>query len=112
MSLKYIYENDFTVIMGSSGSGKSTLLYALSGIDSINKGEILYKNNDITKISQNKMAQLRSNDFGFVFQQSNLVSNLTLFENVLVAGFLNNKYVKSNIYDDINILFENMNLSQ
>lgn len=82
-----IYEGDFTVIMGASGAGKSTLLYALSGMDGITDGEVLFKGERISGISENKMAKLRADEFGFVFQQTHLVSNLTLFENVATAGY-------------------------
>lgn len=82
-----IYEGDFTVIMGSSGAGKSTLLYALSGMDAITGGSVTFKGQEISKLSEKKMAQLRADEFGFVFQQIHLVSNLTLYENVMVAGF-------------------------
>lgn len=82
-----IYEGDFTVIMGSSGAGKSTLLYALSGMDAISGGSVNFKGKEISQLSEKKMAELRAKEFGFVFQQTHLVSNLTLFENVAVAGF-------------------------
>ncbi len=82
-----IYEGDFTVIMGASGAGKSTLLYALSGMDGITSGEVLFKGEKLSGLSENKMARLRANEFGFVFQQTHLVSNLTLFENVAAAGY-------------------------
>ncbi len=82
-----IYAGDFTVIMGSSGAGKSTLLYCLSGMDSLTGGEVLFKGQPITGLSEKKMAALRAKEFGFVFQQTHLVSNLTLFENVAVAGY-------------------------
>lgn len=83
-----IYQGDFTVIMGASGAGKSTLLYALSGMDRITEGELLYKGKQISAFPEGKMASLRAKEFGFVFQQTNLVSNLTLFENVAVAGYV------------------------
>ena len=83
-----IYEGDFTVIMGSSGAGKSTLLYALSGMDSITDGRVLYRGKEISGYKERQMAGLRSREFGFVFQQTHLVSNLSLFENVAVAGYL------------------------
>lgn len=44
-----IYEGDFTVIMGSSGAGKSTFLYALSGMDSITEGKVLYRGAEISR---------------------------------------------------------------
>ena len=83
-----IYEGDFTVIMGASGSGKSTTLYALSGMDRATAGSVMYEGSDIAKISEKKLALLRRKDFGFIFQQMHLVSNLTLFENITVPGYL------------------------
>lgn len=84
-----IYKGDFTVIMGASGAGKSTLLYALSGMNQIDEGEIFYQQKEIANLNEKQMAALRSTEFGFVFQQTHLVSNLTLLENVTVAGYLN-----------------------
>lgn len=86
-----IYEKDFTVIMGSSGAGKSTLLYALSGMDQITGGEVIYREAGINRLKETQMAKLRAQEFGFVFQQTHLVSNLTLLENVLVAGYVSGK---------------------
>lgn len=86
-----IYAGDFTVIMGPSGAGKSTLLYALSGMDGITGGEVSYKGEPISRLSENRMARLRSREFGFVFQQTHLVSNLSLYENVAVAGYVGKK---------------------
>lgn len=86
-----IFAGDFTVIMGPSGAGKSTLLYALSGMDGITGGEVSYKGEPISRLSENRMARLRSREFGFVFQQTHLVSNLSLYENVAVAGYVGKK---------------------
>ena len=83
-----IYEGDFTVIMGSSGAGKSTLLYSLSGMDDITDGKVLYRGEEISRYKERQMAALRTHEFGFVFQETHLVSNLSLFENVAVAGYL------------------------
>ncbi|EEG30506.1 ABC transporter, ATP-binding protein [[Clostridium] methylpentosum DSM 5476] len=84
-----IYAGDFTIIMGPSGAGKSTLLYALSGMDDITAGSVSYQGREISHLKERQMATLRTKEFGFVFQQTHLVSNLTLFENVAVAGYLN-----------------------
>lgn len=83
-----ICQGDFTIIMGPSGAGKSTLLYALSGMDALSSGKVLYKEQELGTLSEKKMAALRAKEFSFVFQQPHLVSNLTLFENVAIAGYL------------------------
>ena len=83
-----LYEKDFTVVMGSSGSGKSTLLYCLSGMDRATSGSVVYNGEDIAKWSETRLCSLRSGEFGFVFQQSQLVSNLSLLENVAVPGYI------------------------
>lgn len=82
-----IFEGDFTVIMGSSGSGKSTLLYALSGMDRPTSGSIMYGDKDIAAASEKELTVFRAKHFGFVFQQTHLVDNMTLYENVLIAGY-------------------------
>lgn len=105
-----IYENDFTAIMGVSGSGKSTLLYALSGMDKPTSGSVIYNGLDITKIKENELSKLRSTDFGFIFQQMHLVNNLTLFENVLVPGYLNKSKKPIEVKDRANGLMEQMNI--
>ena len=83
-----IYAGDFTVIMGSSGSGKSTLLYALSGMDRFDGGRLLYRGQDIANASEKELTKLRAGKFGFVFQGTHLISNLTLNENIQMAGLI------------------------
>ena len=78
-----IYENDFTVIMGSSGSGKSTLLYMLSGMDSVTSGKVYLNDKEITNMKEKDMAVIRRNSIGFVFQGINLVPDLTIAENIM-----------------------------
>lgn len=84
-----LYKGDFTVIMGASGSGKSTLLYALSGMDNATAGEVYFHGNDLTKMKEKELTALRHRDFGFVFQAIHLIRNLSLKENICVAGYLN-----------------------
>lgn len=83
-----IFAGDFTVIMGSSGSGKSTLLYLLSGMDRPSGGQVLYRGQDIANTAEKELTRLRSGDFGFVFQRTHLISNLTLSENIRMAGLI------------------------
>lgn len=105
-----IFQHDFTVIMGPSGAGKSTLLYALSGMDQITSGEIVYQGETISSYSENQMARLRSREFGFVFQQTHLVSNLTLYENVAVAGYVGKKRTPQETANRAEALLEQMNV--
>lgn len=107
-----IYQGDFTVIMGSSGSGKSTLLYALSGMDRASSGEVIYKKKNLVTASENEISALRHSDFGFIFQQMHLVSNLSLFENVAVCGYLNKKKSPKAVDARTDELLDGMNLSQ
>lgn len=92
-----LYEGDFTIVMGASGSGKSTLLYSLSGMDRATAGQVIYNGNDIVTMKEKEISKLRQKDFGFVFQQMHLVSNLTLFENIAISGYLD----KTNSVNDV-----------
>lgn len=106
-----LYEGDFTVIMGASGSGKTTLLYALSGMDRASAGEVIYKGADLAAMKEKELSALRYTDFGFIFQQMHLVSNLTLFENIAVSGYLNKKNSASDVRARVSELLEQMNIS-
>lgn len=106
-----LYEGDFTVVMGASGAGKSTLLYALSGMDKITSGSVKYKNKEISGLPDKEISKLRINDFGFVFQQTHLVSSLTLFENVAAAGYLNKKISREKTAEKASELLKKMNVA-
>lgn len=99
-------EGDFTVIMGSSGSGKSTLLYCLSGMDKATSGEIAFGGSRLDLLNENKLALLRREHMGFVFQQMHLVQNLTLFENITVAGYLNKDMTAKQVETRATMLLE------
>jgi putative ABC transport system ATP-binding protein len=86
-----LFPGDFTVIMGSSGSGKSTLLYLLSGLDQATAGAVWFEEARLDQMNEKAMADYRRKQIGFVFQAINLVPNLTLYENVLIPGFLGEK---------------------
>ncbi len=91
-----IYDGDFTVIMGPSGGGKSTLLYALSGMDTPSIGSVLYRDgNDLAGMSQDRLAEFRSRNCGFVFQQIYLVDSMSVLDNVMLSGLLVSKDKKS-----------------
>ncbi len=106
-----LYEGDFTVIMGASGSGKSTLLYALSGMDRATAGSVTYNDEDLVTMKEKRLAKLRHTDFGFMFQQMHLVSNLTMFENVAVSGYLNKNKTAAEVKERAEELLEQMGIS-
>ena len=74
----------FVAIVGPSGSGKSTLLGLLAGLDAPTTGQIVVDGVDITRLTEDGLAQLRGRSIGFVFQFFHLVPSLTALENVLV----------------------------
>lgn len=106
-----IYEGDFTVVMGVSGSGKSTLLYALSGMERATAGQVLYDGRDLTIMKEKEIARLRYTDFGFVFQQMHLAENLSLYENILVPGYLNKTRSAKQVKERASVLTERMGIS-
>lgn len=76
---------EFASIIGKSGSGKSTLLSLLGALDTPSEGEILVDDIDIAKLSSSKQTDYRAHKIGFVFQQYNLIPNLSALENVMLA---------------------------
>jgi putative ABC transport system ATP-binding protein len=79
-----ISSGEFVAIVGPSGSGKSTLLGLLAGLDEPTTGQIVIDGIDITTLTEDRLAKLRGEKIGFVFQFFHLVPSLTAFENILV----------------------------
>ncbi len=77
-----IMKGEFISIQGPSGSGKSTLLNCLGCLDKPTDGRVLVEGKDVSKISENDLAKLRRNKFGFIFQTFNLIPILNAVENV------------------------------
>ena len=84
-----IYKNDFIAIMGPSGSGKTTLLNILSTIDKPTHGIIKIDGQDISKISNKNLSDLRKDKIGFIFQDYNLLDTMTLQDNIALPLSLN-----------------------
>ena len=79
-------EGKFVVILGPSGAGKSTLLNLLGGLDSPSEGTITVSGADISKLTDNELADYRASAVGFVFQFYNLIPTLTVYENVKLVS--------------------------
>ncbi len=83
-----IMSGEFVSIMGPSGSGKSTLLGIIAGLDNPTSGQVLIDGVDITTMSESKLAAVRNNKIGMVFQAFNLIPTLTAQENVEVPLYV------------------------
>ncbi|WP_334073971.1 MULTISPECIES: ABC transporter ATP-binding protein [Paenibacillus] len=77
-----IHDGEFVAIIGPSGSGKSTLMNMLGCLDVADEGHYILDGQDVRKLSDNKLAQIRNEKIGFIFQQYNLLPKLSAYENV------------------------------
>jgi putative ABC transport system ATP-binding protein len=77
-----IKDGEFVAIMGPSGCGKSTLLNVLGLLDDIDEGSYQFNGTEVAKLNEHKRSDLRKSNIGFVFQNFNLIDELTVFENV------------------------------
>lgn len=79
-----IAKGEFVSIMGPSGSGKSTLMHILGFLDTLSEGTFLFEGQDVSMLSDDQLAEMRSNKIGFVFQAFNLLNRSTTLENVML----------------------------
>lgn len=87
-----IQKGEFVSLMGPSGSGKSTLLYLIGGLDRDYTGNIIVCGDDIGKVKEKKLSEIRLNKIGFIFQFYNLVQNLSVEDNILLPLKVSGKY--------------------
>lgn len=86
-----IHEGEFVSIMGPSGSGKSTLLYAISGMDTIDSGNVCFLKQSLTSCKEAELADIRRQKMGFVFQQPTFLKNLTIIDNIILPAMRDNR---------------------
>ena len=87
-----VKRGEFVSLMGPSGSGKSTLLYLIGGLDRNYSGDIVVCGENIGKIKEKKLSQLRLSKIGFIFQFYNLVQNLSVEDNILLPLKVSKRY--------------------
>jgi len=92
-----INKSEYVSIVGKSGSGKSTLLYVLSTMDTDYTGSIFIENNLITGLKQDKLAGIRNENIGFVFQFHYLLPEFSCLKNVMIPAMKLNRFSKEEI---------------
>jgi len=90
-----IKKGEFVAIIGPSGSGKSTLMHILGALDRPTNGSYFLNNKDMLELSDDELAEIRSQKIGFVFQSFNLLSRSTVLRNVILPLVYNDKMPKN-----------------
>ncbi|WP_018295713.1 ABC transporter ATP-binding protein [Corynebacterium lubricantis] len=102
---------EFVAIMGPSGSGKSTLLFALSGIDTIDSGEVLFDDKNLATASENELADLRREQMGFVFQQPTMLKNLNILDNIILPSMNTRRSDRDLIVEEARSIMADLSIS-
>jgi putative ABC transport system ATP-binding protein len=107
-----VVEGEFVAVMGPSGSGKTTLIFALSGMDNIDSGKVIFDDQDIATLSENEMADLRRTKMGFVFQQPTMLKNLNILDNIVLPSMRDNRKKGSEITGNAKTLMEKVGIDE
>ncbi len=105
-----INKNEFVALMGPSGSGKSTLMNLLGCLDTPTSGQYFLNSNDVSRMDDNELAEIRNKEIGFIFQTFNLLPRSTALENVMLpliyAGYNKGKRIKraEEVLGDVSLL--------
>lgn len=106
-----IRRGEFLAIIGASGSGKSTLLHIIGGIDRATNGEVIIDNETLTDMNETELTLYRRYKMGFVFQNFNLISTLTVEENICLPLLLAKKKLDQKLKQRIDELLQLTNLT-
>ena len=88
-----IEQGSFTAIVGTSGSGKSTLLHILGGLDTPTSGSVCVDGQELSGMEKNELAIFRRRKIGFIFQNYNLMPNLTVYDNIVLPVELDGRSI-------------------
>lgn len=106
-----LYEGDFISVMGPSGSGKSTLLNCLSTLDNVTSGVLKVLGKEVSQMNDRELSGYRNKYLGFIFQNHNLVSSLSIFDNIAIPLILNEE-APAKIIDKVNEIAEKLNIQK
>jgi putative ABC transport system ATP-binding protein len=107
-----IAQGEFIALMGASGCGKSTLLNIMGGIDRASSGSVLVNGDDLAKMNDDQLTRVRASKIGFIFQFFNLLSTLTVRENVALPLELLGKGKAVDIKKRVDQMLERVNIAQ
>ena len=96
-----VKKGEFIAIVGKSGSGKSTLLHLLGGLDKPDRGNVIINNQDIYKMSDKELTVFRRKYIGFVYQFYNLISALTVKENILLPALFDGRKISDKKLEEL-----------
>lgn len=96
-----IEQGSFTAIVGTSGSGKSTLLHMLGGLDTPTGGSVTVDGQSLDGMSRSELTIFRRRKIGFIFQNYNLMTNLTIYDNIVLPVELDGRCADKQYFDDI-----------
>lgn len=105
-----IDKGEFVAVMGPSGSGKSTLLYSISGMDSLSSGRVMFEGINITDMKEEELSEFRLNKMGFVFQNAQMLKNLSIFDNIILPGLVAKKEPSNVIRERATELMKQMDI--
>ncbi|KZO00778.1 ABC transporter ATP-binding protein [Pseudobacillus badius] len=107
-----INEGEFVAIMGPSGSGKSTLMFALSGMDEVNSGKVVFGDRDLSAMGENELSDMRRTKMGFVFQQPIMLKNLNIIDNIILPMMRDNRKNVASISDKARALMKRVGIGE
>ncbi|MFJ5564280.1 ABC transporter ATP-binding protein [Lysinibacillus xylanilyticus] len=107
-----INEGEFVAIMGPSGSGKSTLMFALSGMDSVDGGRVIFDGNELSSVREVELSDIRRTNMGFVFQQPTMLKNLNILDNIILPSMRDNRKNVAKISEKARALMKRVGIAE
>ncbi|MFJ7826356.1 ABC transporter ATP-binding protein [Psychrobacillus sp. NPDC096623] len=107
-----IGEREFLAVMGPSGSGKSTLMFALSGMDGVNGGKVIFDDMDLTEVGEKELSEIRRTKMGFIFQQPTMLKNLNILDNIILPSMRDNRKNAPKISEKARMLMQRVGIGE